>query len=212
MSTRGALEALQASNARVAQQGLNLTNGDGDGGPHLNGGGANGTISRPSSSASNYLNANAFPPDAKPSISSSPHNSYLNPSSFAPDAKLSLSASPHPLSMDPDGGGGFLDGPPGVMHISLPTPMSSFMLNPNDASPGGSRPFAGHPQVISPMPLSNGGAPSAPLSDPSSVYQFTGSDDDFLGGELSGLDFENAFSNFIDDSMFKDDRLPEVMS
>ncbi|KAL8292666.1 hypothetical protein RQP46_001278 [Phenoliferia psychrophenolica] len=220
LSTRGALDALLAANARMPQQqapgseyideemmGGNSNPGgplnrdpnvNGNGAPngHNNngGGGANGSgISRPSSSASNYLNpSNAFPSDVKHSPS-------------AP--------SPHPsMSGMPDGGGFGDITPSATMHISLPPPMpmSSFQVNPTgpDATPGGSRPFAGHPQHV----VTNGSGdgistqPTQPsLSDSQASYgTFDQGTDEFLdGGDLSGLDF--AFSSFIDDSIFKDD-------
>ena len=161
-------------------------NGSGNGNGNGNGNGTNGSISRPGSSASNYLNPSG---------------------TFQPDIKHSPSApSPHPSLTGMKDGSGFGDMTPSAMHISLPPPMppSSFQLSASgtDMTPGGSRPFAGHPHVATPLPMANGGAPLPPVPDAAS-YQFTGSDDDFLNADLSGLDF--AFSSFIDDSIFKDE-------
>ncbi|KAK4705481.1 hypothetical protein P7C70_g730, partial [Phenoliferia sp. Uapishka_3] len=201
VSSRGAFDALQTANARMAQQQGNsphdLSNGDGNvhgpgsgngnGNGYPTNGAANGSISRPGSSASNYL---------------------IPTNNFSSDTKHSPAAtSPHPMTAPSEGG--FADVAPSAMHISIPSPLppSSFQLNTGtDMTPGGSRPFAGHPQVSTPLPMTNGGPP-APTPDAAS-YQYTGNDDDFLNADLSGLDF--AFSTFIDDSIFKEDPLSEV--
>ncbi|KAM0752200.1 hypothetical protein T439DRAFT_355071 [Meredithblackwellia eburnea MCA 4105] len=165
---------------------------NGDAGP--NGTGANGGAgSRPGSSASNYLNpANAFPPDVKQSPSG---------------------ISPHPLpptaEMPPTGGFGEMapSGMPGMPPVSMAP--GEFQVNPG--APTGmsdSRPFAGYPHASPSLSLSNGMSSSlGPPADPSPTFPYTSTDDDLFNTDM-GLDF--AFSNYLDESMFKDDQLPEV--
>ena len=91
------------------------------------------------------------------------------------------------------------------LHISSPSPPpippSSFQLGASgaDVASGDLRPFAGHLHVAGPVPMANG---VPPVPDAAS-YAFTGSDNDCLNVDLSGLD--SAFSSFVDHSIFKDE-------
>lgn len=152
-SSRGALDAMQMNNnARMLHQQqqqqmnhqLNMRNetmfsgppppGEHymDGGP-MNGHGMNGTISRPGSSASNYLTPGA-----------ANNNGYGPPGSQHDPNRPSPGPSPHPAS---------------PMHITLPPPLppntiaSGMAMGHEMTTPGGTtRPFAGAPQSSHPTP------------------------------------------------------------
>lgn len=177
-STRGALDAMQMGNARLQQlqqhqSGEPALNGDGSHEGLLHTNGSNGLLSRPNSSASNYLlpTPSAYPIDQKPSPG-------------APSPR------PPPSDIYPSAGN--------TPHITLPPPLppTAFQLNGTEAmTPGGSRPFAGHPQT--PAPLEHVGTGEQPFGFPPS------SEDIFA--DLSGLDF--SFESFIDNDLFKDEAL-----
>lgn len=179
--TRGALDAVQLGNARLQhlqQSGdpssLGEANGDGSHEPNGNGNGnaTNTHLSRPNSSASNYL---------LPSSSS-----YTNDQKPSPGAP-----SPRPPNTD------IYPSSSGTPHITLPPPLpptAFHLVNPDTLTPGGSRPFAGHPQTPAPL---------EPVAmDQAFGFPAAGED---LFSELSGLDF--SFESFIDADLFKDEAL-----
>lgn len=165
--------------------------------------GGNGSLSRPGSSASNYLVAsnsyinNASVDDISPnasSLSSRPPSVAGNnplPNELYPNS------TPHPVH------------PP--LHISIPAPLppGAFQLvNPADATPGGSRPFAGaHPLISTPAPQESNGVTPQP-GNPTDGFQYmaggagSGSGGNDLFSDLSGLDF--SLDSFIDHDLFND--------
>lgn len=153
-----------------------MVNGDvGGGGPTNGHGGANGNISRPGSSAG-YLQppSNGAVNGLSPLSNAPPHNSSNNGSNAGP--------SPRPNS-------------PGL-RLSLPPP--SLGLSSVDLTPGGTtRPFAGAPQSVTPVPVTDLPIDLSASSNgiPVDVHNYTSNDPD-LFADLS-LDFE--FSDFLVD-------------
>lgn len=196
-ASRGAFEALQHNQNRMVtqqQQGDEYGNGNGNGG-----GPPNGTISRPGSSASNYLNLSAYTSNG--SSNNNNHNIDHKPS---PTSNQGPSPHQHPSIPNENGGGS------PSFHISLPPP-AAFQLNGDDITPGGSRPFAGHPQPHPPPPQPPSAQPPTSQMngsmDPTGNYQFNSTEDPFadLSGDLSDLGF--AFDSFIDSSIFSKEDL-----
>lgn len=151
--------------------------------------GANGSLSRPSSSSSNYLNTtSSFPGHIEPHKLSPTHSSPRPPPPPGTEVFSIASRSPN-------------------LTITLPPPLppGAFQLvnGGPDATPGGSRPFAGavNPSNHStPHPLLPLALPSAGLNMSTGSH----SEDVHVGEEMNLMDTATGYQSFEGGNMFED--------